>query len=131
MLNSTFLGNQAQEAGAISSRTLDYLEIRGSLFQANRAYGVDFSPNFNWAVGAVMIATYGDSYVVAGNRFISNVGWGVGALYIVDDGCADSGDLFTAANMRANTWRSNRVTGGEPQSYRDVRHDGDFSGCGG
>ena len=127
---STFIGNQAEEAGAISSRNLDFLAISGSLFQANRAYGVDFSPNFDWAVGAVMVGVdFGDGYIISGNRFISNVGWGVGALYIVDDGCAESGDMFSAASMRANTWRSNRVTGGQPQSYRDVRHEGSFDDC--
>lgn len=133
VLTSTFIGNQAEEAGALSARYLDMLELRGNLFQSNRAFGADPTPQFNWAVGAVMIAmdVAEQNHLVIGNRFISNVGWGVGALYIVDDECADSGDLFTAANMRANTWRSNRVTGGQPQTYRDVRHDGDFSGCGG
>jgi uncharacterized repeat protein (TIGR02543 family) len=125
---STFIGNQAEEAGAISSRNLDFLAIAGSLFQANRAFGVDTSPNFDWAVGAVMVEVDFDGYIISGNRFISNVGWGVGALYIVDDGCAESGDMFSAASMRANTWRSNRVTGGQPQSYRDVRHEGSFNG---
>jgi predicted outer membrane repeat protein len=117
--NSTFIGNQAEEAGALSSRTLDFLELRGNLFQANRAYGVDFTPNFSWAVGAVMVETNSDPYVIAGNRFISNVGWGVGALYLVDE-CGGT-PIFDQASMRANTWRSNRVTGREPQIYRDVR----------
>jgi predicted outer membrane repeat protein len=120
--NSTFIGNQAEEAGALSSRTLDFLELRGNLFQANRAYGVDFTPNFSWAVGAVMVETNSDPYVIAGNRFISNVGWGVGALYLVDD-CGGT-PIFDQASMRANTWRSNRVTGGQPQIYRDVRTEG-------
>jgi predicted outer membrane repeat protein len=119
--NSTFIGNQAEEAGALSSRTLYFIELRGNLFQANRAYGVDFTPNFNWAVGAVMVETAGLPWVIAGNRFISNVGWGVGALYLVDD-CGVP--FFNQASMRANTWRSNRVTGGQPQIYRDVRTEG-------
>jgi predicted outer membrane repeat protein len=121
VINSTFIGNQAEEAGAISSRTLNNLSIIGSLFQANRAYGVDFSPNFSWAVGAVMVEDDG-GYLISGNRFISNVGWGVGALYLVSD--CGSAPTFSQASMRANTWRSNRVTGGQPQIYRDVRTEG-------
>jgi predicted outer membrane repeat protein len=122
--NSTFIGNQAEEAGALSSRTLDFIELRGNLFQANRAYGVDFTPNFDWAVGAVMVETAGDPWVIAGNRFISNVGWGVGAFYFV--GQCGAVPTFDQASMRANTWRSNRVTGGQPQIYRDVRTDSSF-----
>ena len=80
-----------------------------------------FSPNFSWAVGAVMVED-GGGFGIAGNRFISNVGWGVGALYLVDD--CGSAPTFSQASMRANTWRSNRVTGGEPQIYRDVRTEG-------
>jgi hypothetical protein len=71
-----------------------------------------------------MVETAGDAWVIAGNRFISNVGWGVGALYLVDD--CGSAPTFSQASMRANTWRSNRVTGGQPQIYRDVRTESWF-----
>jgi predicted outer membrane repeat protein len=121
ILNSTFMGNSAEEAGAVYSDETDYFELRGSLFQANRAFGTDTSPNFNWAVGAVMVSLDEDSFDIRGNRFISNVGWGVGALYLVE--WCDSAPTFDQAAVRSNTWRSNRVTGGQPQTFRDVRTD--------
>lgn len=117
VVSSTFMNNSAEEAGAIKFEDADDLELRGNLFQGNRAFGVDVSPSMIWAAGAVALDD-ADSWVIRGNRFISNSGWGVGALYIEGDCVAGS---FNQAAMRSNTWRSNRVVGGEPQTYRDVR----------
>ena len=82
----------------------------------------DLAAGIVLSAGAVMAINF-DTWVIAGNRFISNTGRGVGALYLVDD-CGGT-PIFDQASMRANTWRSNRVTGGEPQIYRDVRTEGE------
>jgi predicted outer membrane repeat protein len=117
VLNSTFLGNSAEEAGALWSFEAN-LELRGNLFQANRGFGNDVTPSFTWNSGAVLVYLDTDTFNIRGNRFISNSGRGVGALYLLECGATPT---FDQAAMRSNTWRSNRVTGGEPQIYRDVR----------
>jgi predicted outer membrane repeat protein len=117
VLNSTFLGNLAEEAGALWSLETN-LELRGNLFQNNRGFGNDLTPSFTWNTGAVLVYLDGETFNIRGNRFISNSGRGVGALYLIECSATPS---FDQAAIRSNTWRSNRVTGGEPQIYRDVR----------